>query len=101
MLPIFFIHTIKSIIQSKKAEGIVHSSFEKEGWITYWTLTVWENEDCMKEYRNNGNHLKAMKISRKIADQLEKINWEDDNIPNWKECKKLLHKKYGRNIKTS
>jgi hypothetical protein len=39
-----------------------------------------------------------MKISRKIADELEKINWvnEDDKIPNWKECKERLHKKYGR-----
>lgn len=97
-LPIFFWHTIKSIIQSKKAEGLVHSSFEKEGWDTYWTLTVWENKDCMKAFHNKGNHLKAMKISRNIADELEYINWEADNIPTWNECKERLHKNFGRNV---
>jgi len=66
--------------------------------MTYWTLTVWKDKECMKKYRNNGKHLKAMKISRNIADELEKINWEVENedIPNWKECKERLHQNYGR-----
>lgn len=99
MLPIFVNHTIKAIIQTKNARGLIHSSYEKDDLATYWTLTVWENKECMIEYRNKGNHLKAMKISRKIADELEKINWEADNIPNWKECKQRLHMNFGRNIK--
>jgi hypothetical protein len=97
MLPIFMWHTIKSIIQSRKAAGLQYSSFEKEGWHTYWTLTVWENKVCMKEYRNKGNHLKAMKISRNIADELESINWEANINPTWDECKERLHMKFGRN----
>ena len=96
MLPNFIWHTIKLIIQSRKAENLLYSSFEKEGWDTYWTLTVWENKDSMKEYRNKGNHLKAMKISRNIADELESINWDADNIPTWDECKERLHKNFGR-----
>lgn len=98
MLPLFFLHTYKSNQQLKKAEGLLHSSVRNDDLMTYWTLTVWENEESMKKYRNNGNHLKAMKISRKIADELEKINWinEDDKIPNWKECKERLHQNYGR-----
>jgi hypothetical protein len=98
MLPLFFWHTIRSIIQSRKADGLVYSSFEKEGWHTYWTLTVWENKDRMKDYRNKGNHLKAMKISRNIAEELESINWDADNIPPWNECKERLHQNFGRNI---
>ncbi|WP_245003028.1 hypothetical protein [Bacillus nitratireducens] len=50
----------------------------------------------MKEYRNNGNHLKAMKIARKIASELEFTNWEQDTIPKWDNCKEVLHSKYGR-----
>ena len=94
MLPSFFWHTIKSIYQSRKAEGLLDSSFDHEGWDTYWTLTVWENKDRMKEFRNNGKHLKAMKISRSIADQLETINWEAETKPVWMECKERLHNKY-------
>lgn len=96
MLPAFFWHTIKSIYQSKKVEGLLHSSFEKEGWDTYWTLTIWETKNSMKEFRNKGNHLKAMRVSRSIADELETINWEADNKPSWEECKERLHQKFGR-----
>ncbi|MEK3981363.1 hypothetical protein MKY37_20330 [Psychrobacillus sp. FSL K6-2836] len=92
----FSFHTIKSIIQSKKAKGLKFSSVNKEGWETYWTLTVWESKEHMKVYRNNGNHLKAMKISRNIADKLELINWEAEAIPTWNECKDRLNKKFGR-----
>ncbi|KIL35066.1 hypothetical protein SD71_15530 [Cohnella kolymensis] len=96
MLPKFFLHTMKSIRQAKNANGLIHSSFYKEDWTTFWTLTVWENKECMTEFRNRGNHLEAMRISRKIADDLEKINWESDRIPSWSESKERLHKHYGR-----
>ena len=96
MLPSFFFHTFKSIIQSKKAEGLKFSSFNNEGWDTYLTLTVWESKEHMKVYRNNGSHLKAMKISRNIADKLESINWEEDTIPSWNECKDRLYMRFGR-----
>lgn len=95
-LPIFFFHTIKSIIQSKNTEGLKFSSFNKEGWDTYWTLTVWESKEHMMVFRNNGNHLKSMKISRNIAYKLELIYWVAEAIPTWNECKERLHKKYGR-----
>ncbi|KFN02648.1 hypothetical protein D0U04_07660 [Bacillus clarus] len=98
MLPIFFLYTTRATLQSNKAKGLIHSSFEKEGWHTFWTLTVWDDKDCMKEYRNNGNHLKAMKIARKIASELEFTNWENNEVPKWNECKTILHEKYGRNI---
>lgn len=99
MLPSFFWHTFKSINQSRKAEGLLYSSFDKEGWETYWTLTVWENKESMKEFRNKGNHLKAMKVSRNIADKLETIKWESHSKPTWIECKERLHNKY-RNKQT-
>lgn len=83
-------------MQSKKSEGLLFSSFEKEGWDTYWTLTVWESKADMEFFRNNGNHLKAMKISRHLADKLELVNWEAEAIPTWNECKDRLHKKFGR-----
>ncbi|MGX2959782.1 hypothetical protein JNUCC23_11035 [Peribacillus sp. JNUCC 23] len=59
-------------------------------------LEVWESKEHMKVFRNNGNHLKAMKISRNIADKLELINWEAEAIPTWNECKDRLQKKFGR-----
>ncbi|MBM7691573.1 heme-degrading monooxygenase HmoA [Peribacillus deserti] len=97
-LPAFIWYTVKSINQAKKAEGILYSSFNKEGWHTYWTLTIWENNQSMKKYRNNGSHLKAMKVSRKIASELESMNWEADHQPPWDECKERLDNKFGRKL---
>jgi len=93
-LPFFFWHTIKSIKQAKKAKGILYSSVHKEGWHTFWTLTVWENKDYMRYYRKRGSHLKAMKVSRDIASKVEYINWEAETKPSWDECKKRLNKEF-------
>ncbi|EJR04767.1 hypothetical protein [Bacillus cereus] len=98
MLPFFFIYTTRAGLQANKANGLIHSSFAKERWHTFWTLTVWENKECMKEYRSNGSHLQAMKIARKIANELEFTNWESDTIPKWADCKDVLHNKYGRKL---
>lgn len=95
-LPAFYWHTVKSTRQLKKAEGLKYFLVDQDGWNTYWTLTVWENKTSMKEYRNKGNHLKAMKVSRNIADELESINWEAENKPSWVECEGRLHNKFGR-----
>jgi len=91
-LPVFFWHTIKSIRQAKKAEGHLYSSVDKEGWLTFWTLTIWENEDYMRDYRKKGSHLKAMKVSKDIASELDYINWESEKKTPWDECKKRLNK---------
>ncbi|MFC7370273.1 hypothetical protein ACFQPF_01095 [Fictibacillus iocasae] len=96
MLPLFVFHTIRSIIQAKKAKGILHSSYISEGWITYWTLTVWESEQHMKEYRNKGSHRSAMKNSRRIADELEKVNYVGLDFPSWETAKKIVNERYGR-----
>ena len=98
ILPSFYWYTVSSIIQVKKAKGLIYSSYTKDDFLTYWTLSVWENKDLMTIYRNNGNHLKAMKISRELADELEYTSWEANNVPNWKECKNRLYMKYGKNI---
>jgi heme-degrading monooxygenase HmoA len=101
MLPIFMYYTYKATRQIKEANGLIYSSLKKENWSTYWTLTVWDNEESMKNYRNKGNHQKAMKKSRYIGDEFEKINWEGNRIPDWQECMNLLHEKYNRRIASS
>jgi hypothetical protein len=82
--PVFAWFTLKSIIQSRKFTGLLKSSLRKEGWMTYWTLTVWDTKEYMMAFRNTGSHLEAMKIARQIADKLDYVHWEDDTIPDWR-----------------
>ncbi|WP_197284252.1 hypothetical protein [Bacillus sp. JCM 19041] len=92
-LPLFTLHTLKSIWQLKKIKGVRFSSYRKEGLLTFWTMTGWENIDAMKQFRNHGAHLEAMKVSRKLADELQYIRLETNDRPSWQECKQ----RYTRN----
>jgi hypothetical protein len=55
-------------------------------------MTLWNNENELKEFATSGAHLEAMKISKKIAKEIRTITIDADNLPNWKEAKKLLEK---------
>ncbi|WP_160724766.1 DUF3291 domain-containing protein [Bacillus sp. USDA818B3_A] len=95
-LPIFFWHAFKSIVQSKKSEGLLYSSTNKEDFLTYWTLTAWESEANMRNYRNKSNHLKAMKKGKHMADQLDYIHWEGEKVPTWPDAMQKLQAVNGR-----
>ncbi|QDH21221.1 DUF3291 domain-containing protein [Saccharibacillus brassicae] len=95
-LPFFMYHIVRSTKQLNSTAGLLHSDLTRDGWIIGWTISVWENKDRMLEYRNHGNHAKAMRIARRIGDEFEAVHWEADTIPSWKEAKIRLHQKYGR-----
>lgn len=79
------------IIRQLKATN--YKAFKKKGfWTTHYTMTLWENEEQMKEFARSGAHLTAMKDSGKIAKEIRSITVEGETLPNWKEAKKLLEK---------
>jgi hypothetical protein len=55
-------------------------------------MTLWNNENELKEFARSGAHLEAMKISKQIAKEIRTITIDADNLPNLKEAKKLLEK---------
>lgn len=97
-LPFFIYHIVRSTKQMNTAAGLLHSDLTRDGWRVGWTMSVWENKERMLEYRNRGNHAKAMRIARRIGDESEAVRWDADNIPNWEEAKSRLHQKYGRKL---
>ncbi|MGD7044742.1 hypothetical protein [Jeotgalibacillus proteolyticus] len=90
-IPKFSWYTYKSIRQLNKAPGIISAAYKSEDYCTYWTLTAWESVDNMRAFRNHGSHLKAMKASGKLADELNYISWEGDKIPSWSVCMQKLN----------
>ncbi|ULO07630.1 DUF3291 domain-containing protein [Paenibacillus sp. 19GGS1-52] len=96
--PYFIYHIVRSTKQLNMAAGLLYSDLTRDSWRVGWTMSVWENKDRMLEYRNHGNHAKAMRISRRIGDELEAVHWEAETIPSWEEAKIRLHQKYGRKL---
>lgn len=65
--------------------------FKKKGlWTTHYTMTLWNNEQELKEFAQSGAHLDAMKKSKNIAKEIRTITIEVDVLPSWEEAKRLL-----------
>ena len=79
------------IIRQLKATNC--KDFRKKGiWTTHYTMTLWNNEDELKDFARSGAHLEAMKASKKIAKEIRTITIETDTLPGWTEAKELLKK---------
>lgn len=59
----------------------------------WYTMTLWENENQINDFYRNGNHLEAMKQSKKFSSKIQSHRIENDDLINWKESKKLFIKK--------
>jgi hypothetical protein len=66
--------------QLAASPGLVAFDFHP-GWRT---LTVWENAEAMKAFRNNGAHLAAMRDTQKIG-YARTVTWEVAQVPAWPE----------------
>jgi len=73
-----------TIKQLKTADGLMFAEFKK-----FQTLTAWVDYDTLKAFRNNGYHLKAMKITKTIG-KVKSVIWETQYEPSWQEAKEKL-----------
>jgi hypothetical protein len=79
------------IIKQLKATNF--KDFKKRGiWTKHYTMTLWNNENELKEFAKSGAHLEAMKKSKNIAKEIRTITIDADTLPSWDEAKKLLEK---------
>ena len=78
----FSILSLKSIYQAKNSQGIIAIKIRLRD---LRTLTVWENMESMKAFRNSGIHLKAMKESDKLGVN-RSHTWHTEYIPSWSEA---------------
>ena len=79
---LFALLSFKSIIQAKKANGLLAIKIR---FRDLRTLTVWESEADMKNFRNSGFHKQAMVASDKLGIN-RSYSWQTDWIPNWQEA---------------
>lgn len=87
--PKFVRHSAASVKQSIQSPGNIKTD-ARGGWMKGLTITVWESEADMKQFRNNGSHKEAMKIIRDVSSGYKTIVYETDSIPTWKEARAKL-----------
>jgi hypothetical protein len=77
----------------KQLKSTNYKDFKKKGfWNKHYTMTLWNDENELKEFAKSGAHLDAMKSSKSIAKEIRTITIETDSLPTWKEAMKLLKK---------
>lgn len=86
---------LKIVRQLKKTDC---KQFKKQGiWTKHYTMSLWNSEEEMKSFAYSGAHLEIMKTSKEIAKEIRTITIDAEQLPNWKEAKRLL--KGGKVIK--
>ena len=86
----FAVLSARSMKQAKKSAGCIYATATNKGWRIGYTLTTWENEEVMLQFRNTGAHKEAMKKIRKLSHQYKTLRWESDKPANWQEAKSRL-----------
>lgn len=80
----FFLSIRKIANQVQKADGLIF--VKTKGFMT---LSGWKDHESMKEFRNSGPHLEAMKNIKKMGVG-KSATWETSSEPSWQEAKKIL-----------
>jgi hypothetical protein len=101
-LPAFLIQAVRSSWQAKSAEGNLSVSILKEAQNTFWTRTVWTNEEAMKSYIVTGVHKQAMRSLLEWCDEAAVVHWQQavPEPPSWEEAYRRL-KEEGRPSKVN
>jgi Domain of unknown function (DUF3291) len=92
-LPAFLWMTFRSRRQVSWAAGFSGGRLLIDSHRTYWTLTVWESEHAMKQFRGSGAHGEVMPKLAKWCDEASYAHWTiaeatigDGTVPSWPEA---------------
>ena len=83
-LPRFFMANEASIKQLRQTIGFVEGIELVGKGLTFWTMTLWESESNMKEFRNSAPHRKAMQQLPDWCDEASYLHWmqEEKSLPD-------------------
>lgn len=87
----FFILSKKALHIIRQLRSTKCKEFKKKGiWKKHYTMTLWDNENDLREFASSGAHLSAMKTSGEIAKEIRTLTIEANELKGWKEAQLLL-----------
>lgn len=74
-----------SVKELKSSSGLLMGKELIDKKLTFWTITLWEDEDSMKKFRGSLSHRKAMQHLPKWCNEASYHHWfqEENECPNW------------------
>jgi len=71
----FIVFAFRTMQQSKRTPGNLHASAIPDKRLTFWTITLWNSESDMRNFRNVGAHLKVMPKLAVWCDEATYVHW--------------------------
>jgi len=81
-----------SVKALKIADGLLKGKELIDKQLTFWTITLWEDEASMKGFRGSLAHKNAMQQLPKWCNEASYHHWvqEDNELPSWKTVSEKL-----------
>jgi len=78
--------------QVRAAPGFKRGSLLADRQLAFWTLTVWESGQAMRDYMLAGSHREAMPRLVEWCDEASVAHWEieGDAVPPWPEADRRM-----------
>ena len=71
----FAYFALVSLVQAKRSRGNLHATAIRQDGLVFWTITVWEDEAAMREFRTAGSHRRAMSRLAEWRDEAIYVRW--------------------------
>lgn len=83
-LPAFALRSWRSTRQIRRSPGFIAGGFATEGVRGFWTITAWSEDAAMRDYRNGGDHGRAMSKLSGWCDEASLVHWlqEGEILPS-------------------
>jgi heme-degrading monooxygenase HmoA len=91
-LPIFILQAFRAALQAKGAPGSRSVTLLRDANRTFWTRTVWTDEQAMKQYMLAGLHRRVMPRLLEWCDEAALVSWiqEGEEPPSWAEAHRRI-----------
>jgi len=82
-----------SVKEINKSKGFLKGKELIDKKLTFWTITIWDNEESMKEFRSSTSHRIAMQHLPKWCDEASYHHWvqEETEFPTWDNISEKLY----------
>ncbi|NMG10748.1 DUF3291 domain-containing protein [Brasilonema sp. UFV-L1] len=77
--PAFLWHNALSSWQIINTPGFVGGKLTSDKQGGAWTVSMWEDESAMRQYRNSGAHRQAMRHLPHWCDEAAVVHWKQEN----------------------
>jgi Domain of unknown function (DUF3291) len=91
-LPLFAFQAGRSRKQAEASRGCLGARVRKSQGLAFWTLTFWQDAQCMHEFRAQPPHSKVMPKLAQWCDEAAVAHWAQvsEDFPDWKSASERL-----------